>query len=97
MERLTDSDPVPTEIGAKTVLFMYVDRSLKTTKFFTPCSSVSFPKVSAIFELGLEILGRNPMHSEADVVAFQDALVRDMGGDVSNSQPSVSEVGMSMM
>lgn len=34
------------------------------------------------------------MHSGADVDAFQAALNRDIGGDVSTSQPSDSESGM---
>ena len=34
------------------------------------------------------------MHSGADVEAFQAALNRDIGGDVSNLQPSDSSVGI---
>jgi hypothetical protein len=34
------------------------------------------------------------MHSGADVEAFQAALNRDIGGDVSNSQPSDSSAGI---
>ncbi|KAJ6871896.1 Transcription initiation factor TFIID subunit 4b [Populus alba x Populus x berolinensis] len=33
------------------------------------------------------------MHSGADVEAFQAALNRDIGGDVSNLQPSDSSAG----